>query len=816
MDAVFLLDIKKLQEHQCKTISQMLRILLLAIWFLSMFSMGYSQYVTISGFVVDENSGEALVGANIYDTISQSGSITNQFGFYSLQFEKNTKCHLTFSYVGYKPVMLDITFMIDSLINVMLPISNNLPEVKVYSTSEKYLEERTEIGKLNIPISTLKTLPSITGEPDILRAFQLLAGVQSGSEGNNGLFVRGGTPDQNLYLLDDVVLYNVSHLGGMYSVFDPSMVNKVDLYKGGFPAKYGGRISSVIDVRNKEGNINSLHWEIGLSLFLSKFFVEAPIKKGESSFAFSVRRSNLDIYSFLYNKLNSNDYQQGYSFYDINLKANYKLSQRDRVFISYYHGRDKFVYKENDVPIDISNLEYSSSSELKWGNIAGSVRWLHVFKNGIFNNLTIANTDYLYQNQNDFSMTNLLDRSNLDDEYYIRSGVNDLMIKTDTEIPWNKTKLKIGAVYTHHSFIPSYISNSQSFSTPDVDSILIDPSPMKKLIANDLYGYMEFHFNIKEKLSGNTGFRAGYYSVESETFPSFEPRIILNYLFLPSFSFKASFCSMRQNTHLLTNSNTGLPSDIWIPSTSRIAPESSQQISVGFAHTSNKMWEYSLEAYVKRVSDLIEYKEGTLIFSGSLDWEDKIEVDGEGEMRGIELMINKKKGELTGWVAYTISKNSRTFRNLNQGKEFPFMYDQRHNFSLVFNYRVTEKLSLSTTWIYNSGNNITLPEAKYQILNSKYSGSGNDDEIIYSDVHIYSDRNGYKMPDYHRLDFGLNYSVVKARGISRWTIGVYNVYNRQNAYYLFFKIDNKGETKLYQQSLFPILLNFGYSFSFST
>ena len=417
----------------------------------------YSQKVVIGGYVIDKKTGEAIIGANVIARNANSASSTNKFGYFTLSFSKNEIIQLQISYIGYETKTLELRLKTDTIINIEInPTNKILNEVTV--VAEKRLEEKAEIGRMNIPISTIKTLPSITGEPDILKAYQLLPGVQMGSENNNGLFVRGGSPDQNLFLLDDVPLYNVSHLGGFFSVFDPSMVKSVDLYKGGFPARYGGRISSVVDVRNKDGNLYQHKGEISLGLISSKIFLEGPIKKGESSYAVSYRNCNFGIYSYLFNKLQGIDYTQGYYFNDINAKVNLKLSQKDRLFLGFYTGDDNIYYKEKDTKLESYNLIYSGESELKWGNTAGSMRWLHVFDNGIFNNTTLAYTNYHYINYTNNSVEFLTDKSKNSETMTISSGTNDFQIKNDAEMPFENLTLRFGVVAGTHSYIPGLVT----------------------------------------------------------------------------------------------------------------------------------------------------------------------------------------------------------------------------------------------------------------------------------------------------------------------------------------------------------------------
>jgi hypothetical protein len=792
------------------------KIIVLPLILLMLTTNVFAQKVSVHGYVYDKATGECLIGANVSDTLSNRGCIANKYGFYNIVTEKGKAISLQYSYVGYLTFYFPITPVKDTIINIRLIAGTQLEEVEVVSSRKEKLEKRTEISKMDIPLLQIKTLPNITGESDILKAFQLMPGVQSGSEGNNGLFVRGGTPDQNLFLLDDVALYNVSHFGGLFSVFDPSMVKSVEIYKGGFPARYGGRVSSVVDVRNKTGNLYQRHGEVGFGLLLSKIFIEGPIKKGKASYVLSLRRCNLDGYTFLLNRLQNFPENYGYTFYDINLKTNFIIFKNDRLFLNVYHGRDKLYYRLKEkvhVP-DIGEYEYLSRHYTKWGNSSASLHWYHVFGSKIFNNLTLGYTRYVYKNYNLFQKKDKSGNSGtLTDEYQFLSGVQDFILKTNMEMPIGQNNLRIGGAFTKHFFNPGTISYSQSIESELPDTALKSPKPPMWLRSDEISAYIEFIWRLDDKLSGNLGLHSGYYYVEGKGFPSLEPRVMLNYLLLENLAVKASFCSMQQNSHLLANSNTGLPSDLWLPSTSRVEPEKSHQFTLGFAHTTSKNIEVSIEAYYKKLSHLIEYKEGILIYSGSANWDKKIETGGTGNVKGVEFLVQKKEGQLTGWIGYTLSKNERHFKQLNMGKSFPFIYDQRHNFSFVCNYKISDRFSISGTWVFNTGNSITLPSGKYELYNFNYSNSYYGDRTVYNDVHIYTEKNGYRMPNYHRLDFGLNFTKAKLYGISNWSIGIYNAYNRQNAYYLYFKTED-GTTKLYQQSLFPIILNFGYSYSY--
>jgi hypothetical protein len=782
-----------------------MRFFLLLFASLGLINIASSQStISISGYLKDSLTGERLIGANIYDPISLKGTSSNSFGYYVLKLNKQGIIKLQYSYVGYKPHQISFNTNGDTIISVSLVSNNSLDQVIV--KGEKSREELTEISKITLLPAQVKKLPSFTGEPDLLKVCQLMPGINQGTEGTSGLYVRGGSPDQNLFLLDDVPLYNVMHLGGLYSVFDPSALKSVDLYKGGFPARYGGRISSIIDIRNNDGNIKQYNSEIGLSLLLSKLFIEGPLKKGKASFLFSIRRSNLDLYTFLFNKVLSGSSDNiAYYFYDVNLKLNYIINDRNRVFLAFYKGIDNFYHKYNESQYT-SGFDYKGYSGIKWGNTALSSRWQHIFANQVTNNLTVASTFYKYENKNNFKAFNKEQNLGSSSDFNLTSNIQDIIIKSDLQIPTTTNDIKLGIEGACHTFNPSAIHYSYSTS----DTLVTNPTNENEIEAYSGAIYAERIFNLTEKISTNIGFRFNFFQTESTSFLSPESRFILNYRFLPSWALKASYCNMSQNIHLLTNSGAGLPSDLWVPSTKQAHPEKSNQFTLGLTHTTLNNYNLSIEAYYKTLTNLIEYKEGILVYSSNESWEEKVEKNGKGYAEGIELMIEKQYGRLTGWLSYTLSKSERSFRNIQDGAYFPFKYDQRHNFNIVISFAISEKLSASAVWQYHTGNGITLAQGKYEILTQNYFNNGKQ---YMEEVHIYSKRNAYCMPAYHKLDLGLNYIKIKRRGTAIWNIGIFNAYNHQNAYFLFFKEKN-GTTKLYQQSLFPIIFNFGYTFKF--
>lgn len=775
---------------------------LLAIFFILLSDCSLSQNLILKGYVSDIKTGEAIIEANITDSTSGIVTNTNKFGFFTLKLQRGVRHKILFSQAGYKTNSLEINGDKDTTINVSLDVEEySLSEVSI--VSEKKMEERAEIGKVAIPIVTIRALPAISGEADVMKAFQLMPGIQMGAENTNGLFVRGGSADQNLFLLDDLPLYNVNHFGGFFSVFDPSMLKSVNMYKGGFPARYGGRASSVMDIRTKDGNLYQHKGEFSLGLLSTKLFLEGPIRKEKSSYVISARYCNFGIYSLLYKLFEREKGINGYHFYDINLKTNVILSPNNRLFFNFYSGDDNIFYRETNIKVENTSINYSGKSDMLWGNTGGSIRWLHINENGFFNNITLSFTGYRLLNKIRNSTVDVNNDQNTDNYFRLHSAVNDIILKNDAEISLSKHTLRFGLTAVNHLFSPV----SVKFFYTGLNSESSAMGKNKIDYAFDFCGYGEWEYAFSKQLSVNMGVRAGMYASKDIIYPLLEPRVVLNYLVFNLFSLKSSYTKMHQNMHLLTNSDGGLPTDIWIPSSETIKPMSVDQWSLGFAHTTAKDYELSVELYSKKMKNLIDYREGNSIYNIWQDGKNKIETGGEGNVKGLEFLIQKKTGKVTGSLAYTLSSNKRRFANINNGIEFPYSYDQTHNISFNINYKIFKNITLSAIWIYHSGNRITLPSAIYQILN--YDSQGN---ICYETTEIYSSKNGYKLPDYHRLDIGFNHIKQLKKGIRQWSISIFNLYNRQNAYFVYYKKNKDGLVKLYQRSLFPIMINFSYSY----
>ncbi|WP_430815996.1 TonB-dependent receptor [Carboxylicivirga sp. RSCT41] len=753
---------------------------------------------TISGYVSDGGTGEKLINANVYEPADYRGSATNLYGFYSLTLPAGTY-QIIYSYVGFKSQVKTIELNADIQLNVALEYDSAIEEVTVLGGAVNNKLKDSQMSKEILSVSTIKRLPAFMGEADIMKTLQLMPGVQSGSEGSSGLYVRGGGPDQNLILLDGVPVYNANHLFGFFSVFNTDAVKNVSLYKGGFPARFGGRLSSVIDVRMKEGNEKKIHGGAQLGLISSRFFIEGPIKKDKTAFHLSARRTYIDL---LARPFMSTEETTGYFFYDINAKLNHKFSDRSRLYLSVYTGRDK-AYNEYDDEWEANSSSYNDY--MYWGNLTTALRWNYMFSNKLFMNATVTYSDYNFNVDSHYKENDQTDSNAFIYEY--SSGIMDWSAKV--EFDWYPTpghELKFGANYTYHTFKPGVETTKETDSTADD---IIKTFGGNNTYASEMNMYIEDNFSLSPLLKANLGIHTSAFYVENTWYHSIEPRASIRYLITDDITLKAAYSKMQQYLHLLSNSTIGLPTDLWLPATKRIKPQVSDQYALGAVYDGIKNVELSAETFYKTMDKLIEYKEGVSFFGSSVGWEDMVET-GRGEAYGLELMLRKEVGKTTGWLGYTWSKTSRQFDKLNFGNWFPARYDRRHDASIVISHKFNDRIDIGATWVYGTGNAITLPTHEIRLL-----PAAEHDRVWYeSNIPYFEHRNNYRMPDYHRLDFGINFHKQKKRGMRTWNISVYNVYNRQNPFFLYAGHNDEGNKVLKQITLFPILPSVSYTYKF--
>ena len=786
--------------------------LLFTLLLLSFF--GNTQKHTISGFISDASSGEKLIGATVFDMNSKKGTTSNLYGFFSITLPEG-EVNLRVSYVGYVAVFNKITLNSNTKLNLELKDNETLKEHTVIATQSEKIQEKSQMSTVEISMEKVKALPVFLGEQDIMKTIQLLPGVQSGSEGSSGLYVRGGGPDQNLILLDGVPVYNASHLFGFFSVFNADAINSVTLIKGGFPARYGGRLSSVIDIRMKEGNLKEVHGEGSIGLISGKFSVEAPIVKDKTSFILSGRRTWIDaLASPLIKsaaKSNGTNASGGYYFYDFNAKINHKLNDNNRLYLSGYFGNDKFYARiEEEDLFQGTNSTFTSKNSIQWGNIITALRWNNLINDKLFSNTTLRYSRYKFKvgfSEEEKSVTaGTTSTSFISFDYF--SGIEDWSGSVDFDyIPTPNHYIKFGLGNTYHTFTPGVNQVQVKEAVQSLDTTF----GSSKQFAHEANIYVEDDFKIGELIKINGGLHLSAFFVGKETYLNLEPRISGRYLIDETMSLKASYAKMSQYMHLLTNGSIGLPTDLWVPVTEKIKPQISHQVAAGVAKTFKKQYEISIEGYYKWMKNLIEYKDGASFFGSQTDWQDKVE-SGNGTSYGAEFLVEKKQGKTTGWIGYTLSWTNRTFENLNFGETFPYKYDRRHDIGMAVTHEFKKykdrkgretKIEMGFVFVFGTGNAITLGLEKY---NSYFGNS----EVVHIDK-----RNNYRMPNYHRADIGVNIHKKLKKGERTWSFGLYNAYSRQNPFYLYFGYDeNTGNKALKQISLFPILPSFSYNYKF--
>jgi len=730
--------------------------------------------ITVSGLITDAASGETLIGAGA--TVGKDGAVTNNFGFYSLSVPKSSgKVEISYSYVGYTTQTISVPALKDTTVNVTLVPGASLQEAVVTAQKESGIEA-TKMSAIEVPITAIKSAPALFGEADVLKTIQMLPGVQGGTEGFSGLYVRGGGPDENLLMLDGIPIYNAEHMLGIFSVFQPEAVKKITLYKGAFPARYGGRISSILDVRTNDGNLYETHGSFGISMISDKLHLEGPLWKGKTSYSISGRGMHTLLLTPI---LKLTGFDGNYFFYDLDAKLTHRFSDRDRLYFNVYNGLDDFYYKNTD---DYTNgmtggaITDNQNLGIRWGNTVAALRWNHVMNPKLFANTTVAYNRYKMKMGSDLVSKEVQPNGTIDNNQYnfdYRSGMRDWVAKVDFDYtPTPSQQVKFGAEYTFHTFIPETLTTfAQEISGGAVQlDTTINMKSNAAQIGHEANLYIEDDIRLGSRVTLNPGLHASLFGTQGKTYWSLEPRMSAKVNFTQDWSAKASYSRMSQYVHLLSSSQLSLPIDLWVPITKNIRPETSNQYSLGFYYNGIPGWEFSLEGYYKSINNVLEYKEGVAFLFDSSGWENKVEV-GSGRAMGLELFIEKTMGKTTGWLGYTLAKSDRLFPTINHGERFPYRYDRRHNINLVVNHKFNEKFDLSATWNYASGGVTTLPERTIVMM----SPTG---DYRYSD--LVTSRNNYRLPASHTLNLGFNFHKKHNRGEGIWNLSVYNAYNHMN------------------------------------
>jgi hypothetical protein len=763
---------------------------------------------TVSGFAEDAVSGEKLIGVTITAPQHQAGTVTNNYGFYSITVPGDS-LYIHLSYTGYQLVDTVVRLNGDAHINFRLQTScRQLEEITVCAPHATPIQQTSQMSCINLPVSKVRSMPRLLGEPDLLKTLQMLPGVKQGTEATSALLVRGGTPDQNLVLLDGAPLYNPMHFLGLFSTFNTSVLKDVTLYKGAFPARYGGRLSSVVDISTKDGDMHKLHGDFSVGLLSTQLTLEGPLQKGKTSFVVSGRRSYPDLplgpaVKDLYALEKFSLF-----FYDLNAKLHHKFSDKDKLYGSLYIGKDKFRFLERKTYASIPPRDYEiTEMDIRCGNITGTLRWNHLFSPKLFANTMLIGSNYTF-NTNVFSF----------EDYYrmytntvkLNSGIRDYGLKTDFDYrPSPMHAVKMGAAYMFRTFTPGVVHRRLT----DGNMVTIDSMNNNRHInASETDLYVEDDWEITRRLKLNGGLHWSTFIVQGRFYNSLQPRASLRFLLPDDWALKASYSRMTQYIHLLANNSVSLPTDLWVPATKIVAPQQADQYVLGVARNLfHNKYEFSAEVYYKKMRHVIEYRDGSdyLTSSKGDNWQEQVTA-GTGEAYGMELLLQKKAGRLTGWLAYTWATSDRTLSDVNYGRPFPYKYDRRHDVHLVTVYKPWKNIELSGSWMYQSAMPFTVPVARYERAVVPGSIPGQTVEYV-------SSRNNVRLTAYHRLDVGISFIKLKKNGnVRTWNISVLNAYNKQNLF--FYKVSkysaNNANATLTGTAILPIMPGFSYSLKF--
>ncbi len=764
-----------------------------------------AQNYTISGYVKDASNGEDLIGATIQlQDDPGKGTVTNLYGFYSITLPAGNY-QVVVNYLGFQSQVKAIALSADVRWNIDLqPDVNVLQEVQVQAERKDENVTTTQMSTVDLKIEEIRAIPALMGEVDVMRAIQLLPGVMSAGEGNTGLYVRGGGPDQNLVLLDEAVVYNPGHLFGFFSVFNSDALRNTTLIKGGMPANYGGRLSSVVDVAMKDGNNKGFAATGGLGLISSRLTLEGPIVEDRSSFMVSGRRTYVDV--LLQPFIRNTDFAGNrYYFYDLNAKANYRFSDKDRLYVSGYFGRDVFSFKSSSGDFGV---------DIPWGNATFTTRWNHLFSDRLFMNVSLIYNNY------DFAT----EANQFDFDFRFSSEIRDVNGKVDFDYFLSpKSKLKFGLDYIWHSLSPLTASLDNT-----ADSLSISSDRVDTKYGHEAAAYVSLETDVTQRLRFTAGLRGsgfqqvGPYRYFEEntvgdiidtidyargtpvtTYGGLEPRLSFRYLVTEATSIKGAFTINRQYLHLVSNSNTTLPTDVWVPSSKLVRPQIAYQYSLGvFRNFKDNLYETSIEVYYKDLRNQIEFEDG---YTPGLNQEtERSFVFGRGRAYGAEFFLKKRRGDFNGWIGYTLSWTDRIFADINNGNPFPARFDRRHDLSIVAIYNLNDRWSFSGTFVYGTGNAFTMPQSWYFVEGAL--------------VADYGQRNGFRLPAYHRMDLS---ATLKGRETSKfgsdWVFSIYNAYSRLNPFFIFFETEGAAATNdlslvAKQVSIFPIIPTVTWNF----
>lgn len=795
----------------CKPFVCILLLILSTIMFMPLYGQNKNE-VTISGYVTDVQTRESLIGVNIFNSSDKTGTVTNNSGYYSLTVPAGD-LRITYSYVGYISEEKVFHVASDTTINIGLREQSAKELNTVVVTADRRSELKSiEVGRTRLSMQDLSRMPSFMGEADLIKYAQLLPGVSKGYEGFSGMIVRGGNSDENLYLVDGNPMYNVNHLFGLFSTFNSDAVKSAEIYKGSFPARFGGRLSSVMDVHTNDGNMKEYHGTFNIGLISSRISFEGPILKDRTSFHVSFRRTYLDLVSkpfiWIINKQEDSDVDFGYHFFDANVKLNHKFNDKHRIYFQLYSGYDILGASSKD-KYQSGNYDYFKFN-MGWGNILSSLGWDYAISPKLFAHTTLLYSQYdsKIKNHNEDKEGNNISSF----KYKLKSGINDIGVRTDWDFhPNNSHFVRFGGVYTFHTFRPNAekIDTKGGYEDDVIGGGLIKVKD-DVIHTHETSLYLEDEISLVDWLSLNLGGRATLIKVQGKSYLSAEPRASFRAMLNDRISIKGAYSQMVQSVHLLQGSVLALPTDLWVPATSKLKPMVSKQSSLGI-YWANKGYEISAEGYYKTMDHLLSYKDGESVILSDQSWQDRV-ASGEGRAYGVELMLKKNQGPFTGWISYTLSWANRIYPGgeVNRGKRFPDRFDNRHKLNIVGIWKISPKVDLSATWSLSSGNMATLPLEYYTDINGKQKK-------------YLKERNNYRMPLYHRLDLNVNVYRPKKKGrMGIWSFGLYNAYVHQNSFMVYLDEETDGfmqgadvnRAKLKSITFFPIIPSISYTYKF--
>ncbi len=782
-----------------------------------------TSYFTISGYIKEKGSGERLVLATVFEKKLGKGISSNEYGFYSISLPKGSN-DLEFSYTGSKTLSKKINLKNNIVLDVELDASVLLKEVLV--TSKKITNTiSVNTNTASLPIQQLREVPSLGGEPDLIRGLSVLPGITTGPDGFGGIYIRGGNVDQNLFLLDGVPIYYPLHTGGIYSVFDERIIKNAQLYKGDAPARYGGKLSSVLDVQMKEGNQNKFAGHLGIGLITANASLEGPIQKEKSSFIITARQSIFHTYlkpiSRLIKERKGDTGQTDHSFTDFNSKINFSIGKKDQLHLSVYHGKDHFIddNRSETQQIELKSTEHNQN--LDWGNTITALRWNHLFNDKLFANTTLTSSRFHFQSrefyQEDSITSTQEETTPQEDQLFYSlysSSIVDQSLKVDFNyLPNLMHSVRFGADATIHNFKPGAFTIDRHSIIPirDLNNPDSITSYSNTIPSYEYNVYVEDNIRFSDKFRINAGLRTSLLTVQGTNYWTVQPRISAYYKLSDRLLLQSSFGRNNQNHHLLTTSGVGLPSDLWVPATAKVKPQTAWQGSIGLTKLFSRKVSLDITGYYKQMNSLISYQEGSSFLVESIvlnafDWESKV-ATGKGKSYGIEINLEKKLGRFRGWMNYTWSKSLRQFETINFGEAYDFKFDRPHSFKVTGLYQINPRISFSANWSYQSGLPTTLPTSEYTFYSSN----------IFAPTTVLSigEKNKFRLPNYHRLDIEFAITLDK-QNKQLLKVGLYNAYNRKNPLYyrLKDKVDQPGEKEFVQVTLLPILPSINYSVTF--